>query len=383
MKPMLSRALLMLLALLLTVTLWGCGGDSSDKPTDDGTGDPDKQPGEDATPDEEDLSHLPSVPSEREMTVTQGLAIHENADALGRIPQGLAEVVNQYMSNYEGMNLQGAKTTFQTHTYTELQQLPSDAVMVYYAPRSGAIGAIREWAKLDDEYELHMMTIINRTDEQTYLSEHADQIMTDVNGDYLTNGSEHYMMPNDEWTDYVWSFLEPALEVADIQTIVFEEPDLYKASGYSASFKREWEKYYGEPWQDQTTSPEAMIKSQQLKVYLLNRMMEIITARIREKCPNIKIYIATHSTLSYNVTKNSGKSDVRGLASGMNTYLNAGIYDGMIGQTWTDTAGAQLTKDGNPVSSRFLAGYLGYASYVDVVGDLDLFTLADPVGDGI
>ena len=378
-----KKALLwILLALLVVMPFFGMTAcDGADIP--DGTSDPNEPNEPNTNPD--DMQHpeadMPSVPSEREVTVTAGSAIHENT--FGRIPQGLAEVVNKYMTTYEGMNLEGAKTTFQTNTYSDYQKLPTDAVMVYYAPRSGTLGAIKEWAKLDDEYELHMMTIINRTDDESYLSEHTGQIMVDKTGTKLTNGAEHYMMPCDEWTEYVWGFIEPALDAASFKTIVFEEPDLYKESGYSATFKREWEKYYGEPWVDQTSSPEAMVKSQQLKVYLLNRMMETIVARVREKCPDIKVYIALHSTLSYNVTKGPGKSGILGLVSGMNYYLNAGLYDGMIGQTWTDTAGATLTQNGMAFSNRFLAGYLGYASYVDGVGDRELFTLADPVGDGI
>ena len=377
MKKLFLWMLIVLLALMPVVGMTAC--DHTTPPIDPNQ--PDEPSDPSAPSGEGELGDLPTVPSEREVTVVTGSAIRENT--FGRIPQGLAEVVNKYMTSYEAMNLAGAKTTFQTNTYTELQRLPTDAVMVYYAPRSGTIDAIKEWAKLDDEYELHMMTIINRTDDEAYLSEHADQIMIDKTGTRLTNGSEHYMMPNDEWTEYVWSFLEPALAVADFKTIVFEEPDLYKEAGYSASFKREWEKYYGEPWVDQSTSPEAMVKSQKLKVYLLNRTMETLVSRVRAKCPDTKIYIALHSTLSYNVTKGPGKSGIPGLVSSMNYYINTGLYDGMIGQTWNDTAGATLTQDGETFNNRFYAGYLGYASYVDGVGDLDLFTLTDPVGDGI
>ena len=376
MKKVLVWILLVLMAVTPILGMSACNDEP--EPID-----PD-QPGDTTDPDGEvDPSSLPTVPSEREVTVSQGTAIHENTDELGRIPEGLAEAVNKYMSSYEAMNLQGPKTTFQTQNYTELQYLSSDAVMAYYAPRSGSIEAMEKWAELDERYELHMMTIINRTDDEGYLEEHADQIMLDSTGTRLANGSEYYIMPCDEWTEYVWAFLEEALEVEAIQTVVFEEPDLFKESGYSDVFKREWQKYYGEPWVDQTTSPDAMVKSQKLKIYLLNRMMETLVARVREKRPDVKVYIAVHSTPSYNVTKGPGQSGIPGLVSGMNYYLNTGLYDGLIGQTWTDTAGATLTQDGVTFNNRYLAGYLGYASYVDGAGDKDLYTLADPVGDGI
>ena len=71
------------------------------------------------------------------------------------------------------------------------------------------------------------------------------------------------------------------------------------------------------------------------------------------------------------------------MTSTVNHMLATGLLDGIIGQTWSDTAGATLTQDGKNFTDHYLAGYLGYASYVDSVGDLDLCTLADPVRDGI
>jgi hypothetical protein len=91
--------------------------------------------------------------------------------------------------------------------------------------------------------------------------------------------------------------------------------------------------------------------------------------------PDTKVYLATHSVLSYNIVGISGiTSGVMGITTGTNQYLATGLYDGIIGQTWSDTAGAVLTQNGMTYQNRFLAGYLGYASYVDSVGDLDLFT---------
>ena len=236
-----KRKLLLMLTVLAVLTsviyMSSCG----DTTPSDGDGTEVEEPDE-----QENKENLPSVPSERKVTVTEGSAIHANTEALGRLPQGLTEAVNRYMTTYEAMNLQGPVTTFQTNTYTELQRLSSDAVMAYYAPRSGSIAAIKEWAKLDKDYELHIMTIINRTDDEDYLSDHADHIMLDSTGTRLANGSEYYIMPCDEWMEYVWSFLEETLEIEQIKTIVFEEPDLYTEAGYSAAFKREWKKYYGE-----------------------------------------------------------------------------------------------------------------------------------------
>ena len=352
-----------------------------DQPSDPSTP---SNPGASTTdPEQPDLSHLPSVPSDREVEIVTGSALHENT--FGRIPQGLAEVVNKYMTSYEAMNLKGPLTTFQTSTYSEGQQLPTDAVMAYFSSKEGMASIVKQWDQVSDKYELHLMTIINRTNAtHEYLSSdpsRMDQVMTLKNGTKMTHsGTTYYMMPNEEWTEYVWSMVEIALDTAELKTIVFEEPDLFKDSGYSKCFKREWQKYYGEPWQDQTSSPEAMYKSQKLKIHLLEKMMTTLIERIREKSPTTKVYIATHSTLSYNIVEFGGSV---GTVSTVSYMLATGLLDGIIGQTWSDTAGAKLIQDGTTYQNRFFAGYLGYASYVDSVGDYDLFTLADPVGDGI
>lgn len=367
--------------------------DPSEDPSKDPSSDPSKDPSGDQStdpsvdPDNDPKADLPSVPSEREVTIVDGSVLHENTDELGRIPQGLTEVVNKYMTEYEEMNLNGAVTTFQTSTYSEAIQLPTDAVMAYFADKSAVKNIVGSWKKVSDKYELHVMTVMNRTNSTyEYLASdpsRMDQVMKDKNGDYLVHsGTTYYLMPNDEWTEYLWEMVELAMDTADIKTIVFEEPDLFKAAGYSDTFKEEWEKYYNEPWQDQSSSPEAMYKSQQLKFYLLNRMMTTIITRIREKSPDTKVYMATHSVISYN-TNTIGNSGVSGLVAGTNQYLATGLYDGIIGQTWSDTSGYYMAQNGTTYQNRFFGGYLGYASYVDSAGDYDLFTLVDPVGDGI
>ncbi|MBO5897907.1 MAG: hypothetical protein J6R04_02735, partial [Clostridia bacterium] len=391
MKRILSLLLACFLAVLPLLALVGCQTPiEPSQPDTPSEPDEPEAPSTPEEPEEPDLSHLPSVPSDREITVEKGTALHENTEELGRIPQGLVEVVNKYMTSYEAMNLEGAITTFQTNSeYAETQALPTEAVMAYCGNMESVERIVKSWGKVDDKYELHMMTIINRTNAlHGYMSadpSRMDQAMKDRNGNYiLHSGTTHYLMPNEEWTEYVWEMVELALDTADLKTIVFEEPDIWKASGYSECFKREWQKYYGEPWVDQTSSPEAMYKSQQLKVHLLTTMMETLITRIKEKSPETKVYMATHSAPSYNVVNSTYiTSGVAGIVTGTNQYLATGLFDGIIGQTWSDTSGARLTQDGKEFVNRFLGGYLGYASYVDSVGDLDLFTLADPVGDGV
>ena len=376
MKKCLLLALSVLMLLTCTLPLSGC---KDEKPED-----PIVDPPKDV--DVTDTPTLAATLSEREVEIVEGKAIHENT--FGRIPQGLAEVVNQYMTQAEAMQIAGDTTAFQTvQEYSIRQEFGTDAVFVHCATQDVVERVIGSWDMHGDNYNIYMMTIMNRAElddfeawnaEQDYDEPVSDDIMTLADGRYKgkTDGNTYYMIPTERFTEYVWDMVSTAMDNADLAGIVFEEPDLYRGTGYAPAFKRAWEKYYDEEWQAASSSPEAMLKSNQLLVTMMNDMMREITSRIREKNPELKIYLASHSTLSYNSPGNE-------IVAGLNHYFQSDIYDGLIGQTWTNTANTRLTENGQTVQNPFAASYLGYASYVDAVGELPLYTVADAVGDGI
>lgn len=324
--------------------------------------------------------------AERKVEIVQGKAIHENT--FGSIPQGLTEVVNQYMTQAEAMHIAGDATAFQTvQEYSLSQEFGTDALFVHCATQDAVKRVIGSWAQYGDNYNIYMMTIMNRAElddfeawnaEKGYNEPVTDDIMTLDNGSYKgkADGKTYYMIPTKRFTEYVWDMVSTAMENADLAGIVFEEPDLYRGTGYAPAFKRAWEEYYGEEWQAASSSPEAMMRTNELLVIMMNDMMTEITSRIREKDPDLKIYLASHSTLSYNSPGNE-------IAAGLNYYFQSGIYDGLIGQTWTNTVMTRLSIDGQTVRNPFAAAYLGYASYVDTVGELPLYAITDAVGDGI
>ncbi|MBR0442957.1 MAG: hypothetical protein IIX15_01315, partial [Clostridia bacterium] len=341
-----------------------------DVPVDPGTSDP-------AVTDPE--KELAKLESERKYEVVDGTKLHPT---YGNVPAGLAEAVNKYMTQADGIQIEGDVTTFQYGgEYRESIQLPTDAIMIYAWNVDGAKTVMNSWKGYGNLYSLNMMTIMNRAGND-WLSrdkDFADAIQIDKGGNKKVHSSSasntvYYLVPTEDFIEYVWEIVTTAMEIAPLESIVFEEPDMFAETGYSKAFKQEWENYYGEPWQDQTSSPEAMIKSMRLKVYLIDRLMTEISDRMRIEYPDTKIYLASHSTNSYNSI---------GIASGLNHYINSGIYDGLIGQTWTDTVGVGLMQNGTEIRYGYMMGALEYASYAQTVGDGMFFALADPVGDGI
>lgn len=378
MKKYLSLLLGVLMLISCALPMVGCKNDTPEPPDIDPADDPSQPPA-----DEPDL---PTTLAERAVNVVKGAPIHENS--FGRIPQGLAEIVNQYMTQAEAMHIAGDATAFQTvQEYSFSQEFGTDAVFVHCATQDVVKRVIGSWEKHGDNYNIYMMTIMNRAElddfeawneKKGYSEPVTDDIMTLKDGSRKgkSDGNTFYMIPTARMTEYVWDMVSTAMDNAELTGIVFEEPDLYRGTGYAPAFKRAWEEYYGEPWQAADSSAEAMLKSNELLVTMMNDMMSEITSRIRAKDPDLKIYLASHSTLSYNSPGNE-------IAAGLHTYLQSDIYDGLIGQTWTNTAMTRLSVDGQTVRNPFAAAYLGYASYVDAAGELPLYTIADAVGDGI
>lgn len=348
-----------------------------DAPVDPSTPSDPSDPG--STDPEEPLAKLES---ERQYEVVDGSKLHPT---YGDVPAELAEVVNKYMTQVDGIQIEGNVTTFQYGgTYRESIQLPTDAIMVYAWKMEGTQGVknlISTWKGYRHLYSVNMMTIMNRagSDWLSRDEDFADAIQIDKSGNRLTHSGTgdsavYYLVPTEDFIEYVWEIVSTAMELAPLESIVFEEPDMWHASGYSEAFKQEWEDYYDEPWQDQTSSPEAMMKSMRLKVHLIDRLMREISDRMKLEYPDTKIYLASHSTNSYNSI---------GIASGLNHYIDSGIYDGLIGQTWTDTVGVGLMQNGSEIRYGYMMGALEYASYAQTAGDKTFFALADPVGDGI
>ena len=313
----------------------------------------------------------------REYSIEDGTLLQPGADD-SRVPEGLTEVVNQYMTHYDALGVEGTVTTFQTSSrYQDSQRINTEAVMAYVSVPSQLDTVIPSWYAAEDFYSINIMMPINR-DSHDYVTLDPDNfghIQTDANGKYITHSTSdkvYYMVPTEGWTEYIWGMVEHILEKYPVDSITFEEPEMWYASGYSDGFKQEWEDYYGDPWQDQRSSPEAMLKTMRLKVYLFDRLLAEIADRMHELSPDTKLYVASHSTASYTSIS---------ITAGLNSYLATGKIDGVIGQTWSNTASVGLLVDGQNQTLEYENAYLGYASYAGAAGDLDLFAITDTMSD--
>jgi hypothetical protein len=277
-----------------------------------------------------------------------------------------------YVQEYKGLEIDGVKTTFQTSTmYSELFGIHSDSVMVY----STEYKNFADWYK-PGTYVVDMMIAINRA-TSTYIQQYKreDDIQKNRSGEYLehSSGGSFYMVPTERWIEYVWEYmLRPVIIACHPQTIALEEPEMWSASGYSESFKKEWEAYYDEPWQDPASSAENMLKANLLKTYLFERIITELSARIKELSPTTQVYIATHSTVNY--------SDWA-IDAGLNHYVATGALDGVIGQTWSDTHNTAFPYRGTNFTDNFTNAFIEYSSYVDSVEGLNFYALADPMMD--
>ncbi len=293
----------------------------------------------------------------------------KNIESLSVLEQG-----DGFVTSYRIRDVEGIRTTFQTSTgYGSAYAVHSDSVMVY----GDSSDRFASWIG-SKSYIVDMMIAINRAD-LNYLNADKDRykdIQMDRNGEYLihSTGGAYYMVPTERWTEYVWSMLKNISNRYHPSMIVMEEPEMWFASGYSEGFKAEWEKYYKEPWQDPSQNTDAAFKSMRLKVYLFERLIQEISARMKASFPEIKLLVATHSSVNYAAL---------GIVAGMNHYLDLdGALDGIIGQTWSNTSHMSFPYQGISRVDEFANSYIDYASYLDSVSDSLFYALADPMADG-
>jgi len=275
-----------------------------------------------------------------------------------------------YYQKFDPYNVTGCLSSMQVAcAYNDGINVNSDSVMVY----STSEGTVNTWNAVDSRYNIDMMIAINRAD-LAWAEAHPEAIQTQSTGTKMLHGSggAYYMVPTEEFIEYTWEKVEWSLKTFRPTTIAFEEPEMWNASGYSQGFKDEWKKYFGEEWQDPNSSPEALVKSMELKTYLFERIISIMSERMAEIAPNTTFYIATHSTVNYNDW---------GITAGLNHYMATGKVHGIIGQTWSDTIRTAYPYNGQDVVDEYLNAYVDFASYLDSVEGTNFYALADPMCD--
>ena len=282
---------------------------------------------------------------------------------------------------------QDIKTTFQTSSHWKPTiDVRSDAVMVYGTqdrPQMTFLERVESWRKRG--YTTHFMTGIAWGGYSDYFNgkwdgkAHMDEGQKDVKGDtILHNPGTPYIVPTLNYLKYFKETqIKPVID-AGIREIFLEEPEFWAYAGYSESFKREWQEYYGFPWRAQHLSAENTYLSNKLKYHLyyraLNEAFTYAKEYGREKGMDIRCYVPTHSLINYSMWHIV--SPEASLASMKNC-------DGYIAQVWTGTSRVPNYFNGNRKERVFETAFLEYGSMESMTRPTGrkMFFLTDPIED--
>ncbi len=273
-------------------------------------------------------------------------------------------------------------TCFQTAApYAPELDIGSDVAVVYGVDETFA-GRVAGWR--EHGYTAAMMTGISWGGYGDYYFVDGqlkrDEIQTVKNGDLLMHGDSTtvgYNVPSPAYVEYIKKRMDPAVD-AGVSAIYLEEPEFWARAGWSEAFKKEWQRFYGEPWQAPDSSPDAQYRASKLKYELyFNALRDVcahIKARAREKGISIECHVPTHSLISYAhwaiVSPESHLSDLPD-------------FDGYIAQVWTGTARTPNIYQGVAKERTFETAFFEYGQMWAMVRPTGrkVWFLADPVED--
>ena len=279
-----------------------------------------------------------------------------------------------------GQNLE--RTCFQTGgAWSESGNLRSDVAIVYGID-PGLPGRIATWR--DRGYRIHVMTGVSWGNYQDYLYgrfdgvNHEDEAQTLRNGQKRSHGGDvYYMCPGTNYGKFLCQGVQRALD-AGTEAIHLEEPEFWVNSGYSEGFKREWQSYYGEPWQAPHSSVDAQWRASKLKYFLYRRALQQVFDYVQESNRRtgrqVHCYVPTHSLLNYAqweiVSPESSLARLKGC-------------DGYIAQVWTGTSRTPNMFRGKLRERTFETAFLEYGAMQNLVRATGrtVWYLNDPIED--
>lgn len=195
-----------------------------------------------------------------------------------------------------------------------------------------------------------------------------------MHGDSTTVG---YNVPSPEYVEYIKRLMDPAIE-AGVQGIYLEEPEYWAKAGWSEGFKKEWQRFYGEPWQPPDSSPDAQYRASKLKYELYFNALKEVFAYIREQADakglSIECHVPTHSMINYAHWR---------IVSPESHLIDIPQLDGYIAQVWTGTARTPNIFRGVPRERTFESAFLEYGQMYGMVRPTGkkVWFLHDPVED--
>ncbi|MPZ21291.1 MAG: hypothetical protein GEV06_25845 [Luteitalea sp.] len=272
---------------------------------------------------------------------------------------------------------------FQTHApWTPRTNLNADVAIVY-----GIDPTLPErmdsWRRRG--YRIHVMTGVAWGEYQDYLegrydgARHWDEAQTERDGTRIMHGSSTdvpYMSPTERYGQFLTAGVKRALD-AGAEAIHLEEPEFWARAGYEPSFQREWQAYYGDPWQPPHSSHDAQYRASKLKYVLyqraLRQVLDFVRAYGHAHQRRIRSYVPTHSLINYAHWR---------IVSPESSLLALGV-DGYIAQVWTGTARTPNVYEGRRQERTFETAFLEYGAMQNLVraSGRRIWYLNDPIED--
>lgn len=274
------------------------------------------------------------------------------------------------------------RTVFQTgSTYSDRINLRADVAIVYGIDKTMP-DRVKAWR--DRGYRVHLMTGVAWGGYQDYYYgrwdgiNHEDEAQTRRNGEKIGHGGDvYYMSPGENYGKFLATGVRRALE-AGVEAVHLEEPEFWTFGGYGGGFKREWQAFYHEPWQDPLSSPDARWHAAKLMYFLYRRALQQVFDSIQDwnkaHGTRVRCYVPTHSLINYAswgiVSPESSLARLRGC-------------DGYIAQVWTGTARTPNVYRGIEKERTFETAFLEYGAMQNLVRSTGrgVWYLADPVED--
>lgn len=277
------------------------------------------------------------------------------------------------------------KTSFQIAApFNEAYDVRSDIVMVYGVNDAGGNFEKRVKGWREQGYNVQFMTGIAWGQYQDYFKgrwdgrQHFDEGQVQRNGDTIWHGRDvPYLVPSDNFLRYVKTHIKRAID-AGVTAIYLEEPEFWARAGYSEGFKKEWQKFYNEPWRPQHESPEATYMSSKLKYHLyLNALADVFAyakSYAKSSGKNIQCYVPTHSLINYSSWQ---------IVSPEASLASIKDMDGYIAQVWTGTSREPVFYRGVKKERVFENAFLEYGSMVSMTAPTGkrMYFLTDPIED--
>lgn len=206
---------------------------------------------------------------------------------------------------------------------------------------------------------------------------HMFEVQKEEGGGLIGHGKDnYYICPSISYGKFLIKGVKRAID-AGAMAIHMEEPEFWVRAGYSEGFKREWRDYYGEPWQNPVSSPDAQYRASKLKYYLYRRTLQQIFDFVKEYekeiGKDIKCYVPTHSMINYAHW---------GIVSPQSSLLEVGC-DGYIAQVWTGTSRTPNYYQGVKKERTFETAFLEYGSMQNIAraSGKRIWYLNDPIED--